>query len=417
MRHLFSTRNIIATSVLLGTAGVVIASQTTGPVARYEMRAGTVSGFGGMAGGKPGFGSAMGMAFGRGGGNSASHELWLELGSSRAPTGAPKADHFMPAGAKLGASVALETPRAVASKPEVPGQRDFQRPRGRMLIFWGCGEHAPKGQPIVIDFAKIAAGQMPPGLWSSAVPMERTVSPSSSRTYGHWPATDGKSVKPDSSLLGLHRVAGTYSPEMTFTLTHDFMGALRGGSTAQPSGSVLLRWNTLPDATGYHASLIGGKQGQGGQMDDIVWWSSSATREFGGGLADWLSPATVGRLVASRTVLSPQTSTCTIPVEVHQAAPNFMMTSLYAYGPEETFVYPPKPANPKAIWNIEWQARIRHRSSTSLILGMPGMDSASDASDDKKTECQPRKKRGLGGLGGFIGGAIGAATGGGGDGC
>jgi hypothetical protein len=104
-------------------------------------------------------------------------------------------------------------------------------------------------------------------------------------------------------------------------------------------------------------------------------------------------------------------------VEVHQAAPNFMMTSLYAYGPEETFVYPPKPANPKAIWNIAWQARIRHRSSTSLILGMPGMDSASDASDDKKTECQPRKKRGLGGLGGFIGGAIGAATGGGGDGC
>lgn len=406
------TRTVLgvsAAAVALMAGGALVAQKTTGPVARYEMRAGTMSGMGAMGAGGRGGGmrAAMGMAFG--GGSSVNRELWLDLGSSRAPAGAaPQADHFMPAGAKLGLSVPLKTPQAVRATPEVPGEREFQRPKGRMLIFWGCGEHAGPGQPVIIDFAKIAAGQMPPGLWSTAVPMERYVSPASSRTYGHWPADDGKSVKPDSSLLGEHRVAGNYSPAMAFTLTKDFMGALRASSSANPSGSVLLRWNALPEATGYHASLIGGKQsGRGGDMNDIVWWSSSATREFGGGLADWLSPATVARLVANRTVLAPQTTTCTVPVEVKQAAPDFMMNTLYAYGPEESFAYPPKPASPKAVWNIEWSARIRHRAMTSFIAGMEGMGDG----DGRKSECKPKKKRGgFGGLGGLIGGALGAPS-------
>jgi len=412
MRQLFRKRYLLLAGIGLGTAGAIIAAQSsTGPVARYEMRAGTTSGFGAMAsgGGKPSMGSALNMAMGRGGGG-AQHELWLDLGSTRAPAaGAPKADHFMPAGARLGASVPLKTPEKAQGKPvqESPVQRDFQRPKGRMLIFWGCGEHAPKGQPVVIDFAKIAAGQMPPGLWSTSIPADRFVSQSSSRTYGYWPWGDGKQISSSSSLLGQHRVIGNYSPDMAFTLTHDFMGPLRATSAQQPSGAVMLRWNGLPDATGYHASLIGG-QGNGREMQDIVWWSSSATREFGGGLVDWLSPATVGRLVASRAVLSPQTTACAIPAEVKQAAPQFMMVSLYAYGPEETFAYPPRPTNPKAAWNIEWQARIRHRSMTAIMPGMPGMDGTGSAAQQQgETQCKP-KKRGFGGLlGGAIGGALG----------
>jgi hypothetical protein len=164
----------------------------------------------------------------------------------------------MPAGARLGKSVALKTPERT---PTAPGETHFERPTGRMLIFWGCGEHAPKGQPVIIDFAKIAAGQMPPGLWSSAVPLDRYVTPANSRTYGQWPSDDGKSARPDSSLIGAHRIAGNYAPDINFTLTKDFMGALQGSSAAQPGGATLLRWNALPGATGYHASIIGGKQG------------------------------------------------------------------------------------------------------------------------------------------------------------
>jgi hypothetical protein len=257
--------------------------------------------------------------------------------------------------------------------------------------------------------------------------MERGVSPGSSKTYGSWPNDDGKSIKTDSSLLGAHRVAGNYSPEMNFTLTHDFMGALRPTSFPQPSGSILLRWNPLTDATGYHASLFGGKSAGKGEMGDIVWWSSSSTREFGGGLSDWLSPKTVARLVAAKTVLAPATTTCMIPAEVKAAAPEFAMTQLYAYGPEEDFVYPPRPANPKTPWKPEWTAQIRHRSMNGFLLGMPEMGadnrSSKNQSDDKQ-QCQPKPKKrglgGLGGLGGLIGGALGNAAGGSsgnGDGC
>ena len=88
MRHLGSFRALALAGIGLGAVGAFVSAQsTTGPVARYEMRAGTTSGFAGMAsGGKPSMGSALGMAMGRGG-NSAQHELWLDLGSSRAQIG------------------------------------------------------------------------------------------------------------------------------------------------------------------------------------------------------------------------------------------------------------------------------------------------------------------------------------------
>lgn len=416
---------------LAGTASVVVAgvgyaAQIAAPIARYEMRAGTTAGMmAGMAGMKGGgMGAALGMAFG-GKGGGPQHELTLELGSSRTPTGGPpKADHFMPTGAKLGASVPLKTPVIEPGtrddRMEPPEKRNFQRPKGRILIFWGCGEHAPAGQPIVIDFSKIAAGQMPPGLWTSAVPMERSVSPSNSKTYGSWPNDDQKSVKTDSSLLGAHRIVGNYSPEINFTLTKDFMGALKPATYPQPSGAILLRWNPLTDATGYHASLFGGKSTGKGEMGDIVWWSSSSTREFGGGLSDWLAPKTVARLVAAKTVLAPATTTCMIPAEVKAAAPEFAMTNLYAYGPQEDFVYPPRPANPKTPWKPEWTAQIRHRSMNGFLLGMPDEggrsgkragNNGSKNGSEQNEECKPKpKKRGFGGLGGLIGGAIGGAV-------
>lgn len=389
--------------ILAGAGAGIVAQQASAPIARYEMRAETMSGFG--AGGQGGMGAAMAMAMG--GAPKAQHMLWLDLGSSRAAAdGKPKAEHFMPAGAKLGKSVLLKTP---VKMPAEPGSAEFQRPKGRMLIFWGCGEHAPKGQPVVIDFSKLAAGQIPPGLFTTAVPVDRWVSPSSSRTYGTWPSDDGKSARPDSSLVGAHRVVGNYSPDIAFSLAKDFMGPLSASNSSQPSGATLLRWGAVSDATGYYAMIIGGKQAPKGQdMLDIVWWTSSASRQFGGGLSDWLAPATVARLVADKTVMSPQTTTCTIPAEVKAAAPDYMFGTLHAYGPEESFAYPPRPADPKAKWAPEWTARIRHRSTTGFLVGIEGFGGAAGTdSEAPKPQCKPKKK----GLGGLLGGAVGGALG------
>ena len=373
----------------------------SGPVARYDMRAGTVSGFAAMGGG---MGGAMSMAFG-GGGDKVQHELLLRLGSSQSPSGgAPKADHFMPAGAKLGKSVALVTPvQERGPADQLPGQRDGQKPSGRLLVFWGCGEHAPKGQPVVIDFAKLSAGQMPPGLWSATVLRDWGPTLQNSKTFGRWPAEDGKSVKAASSLIGAHRVAGNYAPEIAFALTQDFMAPLKTTTTENASGSSLLSWNAVPSATGYLAFLFGGKMAPGGQMGDMVMWTSSAARQFGGGLNDWLTPGQVATLVKDRTVLAPSTTSCTIPAEVRSAGADFRMGMLTAFGPEEDFANPPRPADPKAAWNLAWTVRVRHRSTTSW-MDLPGMNGQA-AQQEQPKKCKPK------GLGGLLGAVV---TGGGG---
>jgi len=373
----------------------------SGPVARYDMRAGTVSGMGAMGAMNP-----MAMMFGGGRSNQAQHELLLRLGTSRSPDkGAPKAEHFMPPNARLGKSVVLVTPREERQVDELP-----QKPKGRMLIYWGCGEHAPKGQPVVIDFSRLAAGQVPPGLWTSTIIRDWGPTIANSRTFGRWPAEDGKYVKPESSLPGAHRIAGNYTPEIAFTLAKDFMAPLSVRTTANPSGSTLLGWGAIPEATGYLAFLFGGKQAPGREeMGDMVMWTSSASRQFGGALSDWLTPGQVAGLVRDRTVMAPTATSCVIPMEVKRDAPDFRFGTLTAFGPMEEFSHPPRPANPRAAWNLEWTARIRHRSMTSW-MDMPGMPMGSMDDSERpapREQCKPRR-----GLGGMLGGALGVPGGG-----
>jgi hypothetical protein len=92
-----------------------------------------------------------------------------------------------------------------------------------------------------------------------------------------------------------------------------------------------------------------------------------------------------------------------MPVEVKRAAPDFRFGTLTAFGPQEDFSYPPRPADPKVAWNLEWTARIRHRSTTAWMeaQGM-AMGSAESKRSGQQGQCKPR-----GGLGGMLGGVMG----------
>lgn len=373
---------LCAIGAAIAAVSAYAAQQQSPPIARYTMDAGTTSGLSAMGGGMRG---AMAMLTGRGGG--AAHELILRLGSNRSPTGAPKGDHFMPAGAGLGKSVALITPAAqkMAEKSAPMGEL----PKARLYIFWGCGEHAPKGQPLVIDFSKLAKGQVPPGLYAQApdLPDEWTVQASNSTTYGDWPnGKDVKIVPGNASLRGPHRIASTYAPEVNFTLDRDFMPALQTQSQALPSGAYALSWKPIADATGYYAWGMSAKGDPGRDVQEMVWWSSSATQAFGGPMWDWMSPAAVGQLVAAKTVMPPSQSSCTVPAEVREMGGEMVMANLSAYGPQSDFAYPPRPADAKIAWKPEWIARVRFRSTTMLALGMPGMDEMMAGGRDTASE-------------------------------
>ena len=384
------TRIAVFSSAALLALAPAASQQAAAPIARYTMDAGTLSGMAAMGRGGGGIGGMLSMM--GGGGNQQAHELILRLGSSRTPTGAAAADHFLPAGAGMGASVPLtHDPRRGESAPE-----QMEMPRGRLLLFWGCGEHAPAGQPVVIDFARLARGEIPPGLYAQDLnlPDDWRVTPGNSTTYGDWPNGERPVAVPaNSSLLGAHRIASTYAPEITFDLAKDFMPALRASGRQLPGGAMNMSWNALPEATGYYAWAFG----QGERDRDMVWWTSASTQQFGGPFAEWMSPGTVARHVQAGTVLAPTRTDCTIPAEVLAATGEGFMASLYAYGPQVDFAYPPRPRG-RAAWRPEWIARVRFRAMTMMIPGMDMGEGTATTGGEPAGDTRPRCRGGLRGM-------------------
>ena len=107
------------------------------------------------------------------------------------------------------------------------------------------------------------------------------------------------------------------------------------------------------------------------------------------------------RQVAAGYVLPPSASECMLPAEVAAAVPMGMVTMI-GYGPEVNFA-----ENPKAP---KWTAKVRYKSTASLMRGMAGMmgggmDASGQAMPPPQQQ-QPRKKR-RGLLGDIIQGATG----------
>ena len=208
-----------------------------------------------------------------------------------------------------------------------------------MLIYWGCGEHA--AEPMVIDFSKVAAGQIPPGLQALAK-MGRAMgrmsmhepTANNSAGFGEWPnVKDSRQVPASASLLGTHRIEGNYSPAIAFTLGQgqDFMPGLGlHEAGALPSGADRLDWTPASQATGYALAMFGGNA----NGDVIIWTSAksaSATPSF-----DYETPSAVKQLVSSGAVLPPSAGECLLPAEVTRAVPQGMVMQI-GYGPEAYF--------------------------------------------------------------------------------
>lgn len=356
----------------------------TGPVSVYWINTTTSTGFslsGLSGGGKPSMSSIMGMM---GGGSGPSHTMYLALGSNMTQA-APSADHLPPPGLGVGNDLPLYYKRPVNTpgthEPYTPGERQQpQQPKGKILIFWGCGEHAPKNQPMVIDLSKITdptAAQNMMRQMAPAITLE-TVHPPSPDTYksfGEWPnEKSSKALNGNSSLVGAHTVKGNYTPQIDFTLnaSQDFLGPINmTGNDKDAQGAVPLVWQQVPGAKGFVATVIGGGQ------DVVVMWTSAASQTGWMGMApEYLTPGDIDRLLAQNILLPGTATTCTVPAEVVNATGGSggrggSMFGLTAYGGETNMAYPARPADPKVPWNIQWETKIRYRSSTGGILGQP----------------------------------------------
>ncbi len=330
-------------------------AQQKPPVAQYWMSVETASGMS-----MPGMGATGGMAgmiggMMGGGQQQSGRKISLHLGSQR-PADAPNAAHDIPAGMNMGSSLPLLTPRGTSERQPTERERyeSAERPKGRMLIYWGCGEATRAGQPVVIDFAR--GGQMPNMVGRNVA----SGGPVSNRTNGLWPnQQDSKAVPDSASLIGEHKIRGNYTPDIPFALGagHDFMERVELTTSARGAGATSVRWNAPSAATGYFATAMGG------DGNDVVMWSSSEVQEMGGSLMDYIPPAEVARLIREKVVMPPQTTECTVPAAVVKQA---QMFSFIAYGPEANFGFPPRPQDP------QWYAKVRFKSTASTFLGDTG---------------------------------------------
>ena len=376
--------SFLAASVAVSAMAYAATPTPPPPIANYWVDVATASGMGaGMtSGARPNMGQMMSMMQG---GSSVSHTLDLRLASRQKPTAAPSAQHLIPPGLQMGASLPLVTPEAARPVRETPSAPyEYEKPKGRMLIYWGCGEHVGAGQPTVIDFSKLAAGQVPPGMAAMAA-MGRAASPpraGQSAGFGEWPnRQDSRPVPVQGSLLGAHRVEGNYSPPIAFSLAanQDFMpdlGLTEAG--ALPSGASRLAWRPAPQATGYALAMFGGAE----NGDVIVW--TSANKAATAANLDYLPPSEVSKLVNAGAALPPTANQCVLPAEVATASPAGMIMMI-GYGPEAHFAEAPKA--PK------WTARVRYKTTASLMRGMGSMGGDANMQGGSTAPAQPQKKK------------------------
>lgn len=152
----FSSLAVIATSLIVVSGS---AQKTTGPKAQYAMDVSTMSGMGMDAMMGDGLGALLG------GGGQANYMLDLRLSSAApSPLRPEKGDHFFLPAAKLGKSVPLLGDAPGKAQPEERGYNpagQIEKPKGRLLMFWGCHVKAPKGQPFILEFAKLPTANMP----------------------------------------------------------------------------------------------------------------------------------------------------------------------------------------------------------------------------------------------------------------
>ncbi len=372
-----------ASLVALAGASAVAQGRGGAGSATYWMSAETKSGMVGAMGG----GNAAAMQAMMSGGSPPrfSRDLRLQLGTGQRPAGgAHQAEHAPPAALRAGAVLPLVTPQTA---PATTLPANFERPRGRILLYWGCGERARAGQPVVIDFATLTSGRAPAAFTAANIPTLNAPAPGRNTSYGEWPNARSEARIPiNGSLVGEHVVRGNYTPELRFTVggTHDFMAPVTlTANRAAPSGAFPLAWAPVPGARAWFASTIG----SAGNGDMVMWTSSETQMTPIGHVFDAVSGDQLQRLITQRVLMGPQASSCTVPAEVARAASSSLLT-LTAIGGEGIYTQP-RPAGASASWRPDWTARLRLKSSYMSPLGMDVSDMNGGSDDDR--EAAPRR--------------------------
>lgn len=351
--------------------------QVKPPIATYGVDVGTrMTTIPGMPAG--GMGAMAGMMMPAGVG-APQKELWLGLRSSQRAAGIPEAQHTIPPGMAMGAALPL-----VGRAPTRPGQVEDddetapEKPKARMLVYWGCGETIRPGQPKIADtekmslaeFGQALAGRSPPERWSAQRNAQLV-----------WPNEREKTPVPANARLGGEQlVRGNATPDIKFTIgdRQDFMAPMEITATGAIEGPVALSWKPIATAQGYFIQAMGFRQNQG----EMIIWTSSELQDTGWGLMTWLPNDFRQRMIGEKVIFGPAVTSCTIPRGIFTGVEGAMVNGI-AYGEELNLAHPPRPADPKVAWEPVWAVKLRVKSVGMTPLGM---DSGGDRGEARRSD-------------------------------
>jgi hypothetical protein len=404
---LFGVGLALVTPLAEGQAGKAPAQVVKPAIAQAWIDVATFSGFGmpGMGpGGAGGSGNPMSMLggmMGAGGqpaarnafGNTqtSSPGRWLDvtLSTSRNPA-LNEAAQAVPAGTQLAPTLKLQAPKVDRPAPvgdDAVVPQEFERPRGRLHLYWGCGETVRPGQPRTIDFATARPEEFGK-LFVARRATQRGTHAASGRPV--WPSeADARMVPANATLVGEHAFSGQGVPEgFRFAIppAQDLMPAI-ALKQADSGGATQLEWTALPTARAYFIAVMGAR---GGADTEMVFWSSSEVPEVGTGLVDYQTNAAVDRWLKEKVLLEPTVTRCAVPKGLFGEGGGAMLRMI-AYGNELNLAHPPRPSDPAVPWEPQWAVKVRVKSVASAILGMDmgGMPGGAAAAPTRSLEAPP----------------------------
>jgi hypothetical protein len=294
--------------------------------------------------------------------------------------------------------------RSKPVKEDEGEERNYEKPKMRMLMYWGCSETVRQGQPKVLDTEKMSMSEFGKAMSGRSGSNQYPPSPRQGWAYAEWPHRNNqKEVPRDSSLEGQHFVHGNYSPDIRFSVDdrHDFMAPVEFSSVKGGlSDSIKFQWKKIPTALGYFATAMAHNEKTG----EMVIWSSSEPQDPGYGLMNYLSPADVNRFIKEKAVMGPEVTSCSIPQGIFKEAKGAAVQFI-GYGDELNIAWPPKPKDPKVPHEYIWTMKLRNKSTGMLPLGMEGgredrrtrgrqQEQDEQPADTEQSQERPRKGKG-----------------------
>jgi hypothetical protein len=244
----------------------------------------------------------------------------------------------VPPGLKQGRSLKLDLYRP---KPESGGEEETGGPGGfdpEMVVkqYWGSSATVRPGQPEVIEFKGLTDEQKTRMRQETAKARQKnSYFYKPDWTTGYWPT--GKQpgmIDADAALAGHYALTSSYTGNVEIDVPEN-VNLLQPIEITSPvleeavplEKAIAFRWKAVPNALGYHASIIGMQ----GKKTLILWSSSEVKPQMGYGY-DYLQMAEVSDFVKKQMFMAGDTVEVTVPAAIFKECDTVFM-QMIGWGP------------------------------------------------------------------------------------